>query len=129
MATDCDDSWEGTITVDGSAVTRAKDVSFNLSRSDRDESSRVDEGFSNTKGGLATVEGSFVVQVVRGDTMFDTLRNAAAANDVVAIVFTDPAGKTISGNFSILGFDEGNPLDGANEATVTVKNAGKVTFA
>jgi predicted secreted protein len=117
---------DGTLTV-GTTVSRAQDVSFSMSATEIDDTTRNNSGYRSKRTGLLEWGVSFTMTRETGDTNYTTMRTAFDNKTSLTITLANDLGDSISGTGYVSGFSISQPLDDVERADVTVVGAGALT--
>lgn len=125
-STDLDGNQNTPATVQWTEITKARDVSLELSDDEVDMSSRAGDGFKATLQGLRDWGMSFNMLWNNEDTVLAALRDAYLDRNPIALAFMDgdievAANEGPCGNFSVTRFERAEDMADAVVANITVK--------
>ena len=112
----------GSTGVPTSELTNVTDVTVTLDAGEADVTTRDNDGFRATIGGLKECSIEFDMLYLPGDAGFTAIKNAWLQSEQIHLAaLTGDKGEGPVGDFSITGFSRSEPLEEAIKYSVTAK--------
>ena len=112
----------GTSGVPANELSNVTDVTVTLDAGEADTTTRDNDGFRATIGGLKECSLEFDMLYLAGDPGFEAIKTAWLTSDQIHLAaLTGKGGEGPVGDFSITGFSRSEPLEEAIKYSVTAK--------
>lgn len=119
--------YEATLTIGGEVVGKAQDVSLDLTKDKQETTTRDDNGYGNSQGGIKSLSSDITALWVPTDTALTAIIDAWTDDSTLSFEAVDSSGYGWSCDVGVYELSRDEALEDACTIDITVESRGTVS--